>query len=724
MQHDSSPGSEYWQRETIFRSIPFEKANEGKPIKTKAPLFQLPIELMEEIMKHVTSNSLRRFALASQECCQLARTQLFAEVILDYSRSSIDMLHKLARECIERDRNGGKTKLPSLGACIRRVTFATDPSWIDHRWHRGIDVRKDHTTQSKEAAEAYYKNYFSFLTHVLRNGLPNLESFGWYDRVVVDKDFFEALALSRVRDLTLSRISVLDVFEIEQDILKDCEEGPHWPLRSLEMGPKHGLGEALQLFEGLQEASERKQSATVDTNPLLNSILRLCAPYLEHLNWWCSTIEDETSIPSSPGNFGDGPDNVPRFPALRTLRLQCVPLKDDTVLKAFIPDKACILRKLDLKTDDCHHYLPFLQARGTISSLQSLTLSCQRDEGSLQGHLQFIAANPQLTSLFWRDELPADFIDDHLLPLLNKSFQNLTSLHLVWASDEIPETALLQLGTLSTLQRLHLGTQKQPNDRGLSCWVIDHELIRRYLKALPNLSRLAFSEDTYQLPVPWARADTYYRDRIRQSAIDQWQRRQTNALPSMSNPPSSTPSIGTLAHLQGLVDTLSLLGNGNGLALPQEAEDEWETEREEQSSIDLSVEQEAVEQGEEEWETESDSTSERDARAITGNDSSENSDGEGPVDEASSDEDLSDLDEDEDPSDLDDNYEPLSSTRRSNWFNEHRDRMEAIANNYFLQFESLEWIYFGRVAAVREDFAQKLDCNRNLMVDCFKDEKP
>lgn len=109
--------------------------------------------------------------------------------------------------------------------------------------------------------------------------------------------------------------------------------------------------------------------------------------------------------------------------------------------------------------------------------------------------LEFLKANPQLSKLNVYFDGAANLIGGKLLPILSKSFSNLTSLGLVWSENSISETALQYISSLSTLQQLHLSAGNRSGWK--HDWLIDHILMRKHLSRLQGLQKLAFSRDTY-----------------------------------------------------------------------------------------------------------------------------------------------------------------------------------------------------------------------------------
>ena len=125
---------------------------------------------------------------------------------------------------------------------------------------------------------------------------------------------------------------------------------------------------------------------------------------------------------------------VPCFGRLLEARLEPGLNIDSTVSKALIRDG---LEVLAVDIDD-RSTAEFFQSRGTVPALKTLVVPRLKELESLN----FLTANSQLSKLDVSYEGAANLIESQLLPILSKSFSNLTSLGLVWSENSISETAL------------------------------------------------------------------------------------------------------------------------------------------------------------------------------------------------------------------------------------------------------------------------------------------
>ncbi|KAF2426285.1 hypothetical protein EJ08DRAFT_638100 [Tothia fuscella] len=500
---------EYGQKSQIYKPLSFDRLTEGRPVRSNAPIFGLPVELINEILKHVPDRSLSHFALVSWTCCQLARSRQFVSVKFDFSNRTLAIASKLARESLER-KNTGKTKQPALGTCIRRISVATNPEWISHRHDFDLQSLADLDPDLKEqklkrASSEYYDLYLPSLEAIISQGLPHLEAIHWCDTVPMSKSLFTAFVNSQVRELTLLRVFIEEEFTIERSDVSNEQLKIKWPLRHLK----------------LEIRATAFLPNRVSSEPLCKSLLSLCAPTLTHLNW-------SMGIGQSQLSFEDiDPGQQPIFSALRELRLYSLVLTDNSIPLALMPRTQCRLHTLcvDGRAGPLD---AFFQERGTISSLQHLSLSWLSEaEYPLNGYYTFLRTNPQLTKLDLSGPLAAGFIDKRVVPLL-KTFNRLKSLCLKWQNqllqDEfigsIDERSLHEVGQLSSLEQLHLSTGVQIGWR--HNWIIDHEALIKHFSSLSHLKLLAFSRDTYDLEVPEFDADSYYEDK--------WTNRQIAAL--------------------------------------------------------------------------------------------------------------------------------------------------------------------------------------------------
>jgi hypothetical protein len=123
------------------------------------------------------------------------------------------MLLKEVEERIS-DTNTGMTLRPALGACIRRITLATNPSLFG-RYHevemddefRDLDVPIK-AKRLRNASVGYFDMYLASLNAVFMDPktLPYIKLLDWEDGSSPPQSFFDHLAQSSVQHLKLYRI--------------------------------------------------------------------------------------------------------------------------------------------------------------------------------------------------------------------------------------------------------------------------------------------------------------------------------------------------------------------------------------------------------------------------------------------------------------------------------------------------------------------------------------
>ena len=464
--------------------LAFDRVMENRAPTSDSAIFKLPVEILGSILECVDLSSLSSLALVNRDCCQLARSRQFSAVHLDYSPSSVALVHFLVSETNERMVNNGSTSLPSLGACIRRMTVATSQAILRQRFdipnidHTGDDEAYfEHTKAEAPKWQAAYtaveEVYLPMVKIILCHGptLPHLEYLDWEDDVRLSPSFYDALACSSIQHLKLYRPVVDHDFEISW---------PHvvsrgWPLRTLHM-----------------EWGWNFQGNLLSTARLSASILRLCAPTLETLVWKNLLQKDQQTF---------GPDPFPNFPRLRNLRLEgFLPLADTSVMDAFLKSKLVTLSI----AWGCKLMEEALESCGRIPTLKTFAMQ--------QPPLKFLHANIQLSKIdFSYPRFSAEALELEVLPPLS-GFSNLTSLRVLWPETCLlpPETGLRLVSKLQRLNQLCIGCGTNGGWR--RNWEVDHEEICRLLSPLQNLTKLALQGDTYDSGIHFSNSERYYVD--------------------------------------------------------------------------------------------------------------------------------------------------------------------------------------------------------------------
>ena len=469
----------------------FDRVNEGKMLRSTAPLFRVPPEVLGEIIQYLDPKSLASFALVNSDCRQLARSRQFASVLLDYSDSKNALIKKLLDEGRERaTSSNGTASQPSIGACIRRITVATDPGWVSYR-HK-IDLAREPDPVTGESAlisererislasHLFFEEYLHELMSIFGDPhiLPHLELLDWEDKIPLPRRFFDSLACSSIKHLKLYRILLDEEFRVE---LPNKLAPGGWPLQTLHLEVHWNVF---------------LENSTGSVSPFCASVLRLCAPTLSSLVWENAIYRGLHSL------IADSADQL-QFPRLRELQLGNIHFSDAESLNLLL---GANLVSLTADTERTPIHSQCFQSRGTIRTLETFvweTWHLPADHS-----LDFLKSNPQLRKLSLPHETPPFMLETRLLPLLCSSFRNLTSLCLVWEGVEIPDSALEMISTLKTLQQIHLSAGCQIGWK--HDWLIDHESMRKYLASLPDLRKVALSRDSYKSELEAIEVSHYY----------------------------------------------------------------------------------------------------------------------------------------------------------------------------------------------------------------------
>jgi hypothetical protein len=445
----------------VEKPLPFERLNAGTAPKSQAWLFRLPFDILDEIFNYIPHRSLPSFALASRDCCRLARGRQFTNVYLDYSPNSWSLVHRLLSEAdLGHDEPTQRARLPAIGSAVRQVSICTVKEYIQqyHRIHSIWEPRRISREKLEEALERYMR-YIRTIQLVLASSLPNVETIIWADRVLLGQETYLALRQPSVQNLVLNEVAVDRRFFLDK-----CTT--EWPLRTLQLGM----------------ADMPNSQLPSRTRGMCNGILRMCAPHLERLAW----VHRPSSREVAHSFSGDAVQRS-KFSALKQFQISGLRFADDSVFESLISPSGR-LRRLDVQFSYVGKYL---SKCGSINSLNSLTWLPQPDEPDEQ-LISFLRSNFQLEKLFLRKAYTSNFLDTDLLPLVSSSFKALTSLSLVGKGIVLEESSLEFIGKIYTLELLHLSAGDQTY---VFEWVVDHEAIRCNLSELSNLKTLLLSRD-------------------------------------------------------------------------------------------------------------------------------------------------------------------------------------------------------------------------------------
>jgi len=197
--------------------LSIDQVVENQPLRSTAPVLQLPSDVMSIILSLVEADSLSSLSLVNSDCRQLAGSRQFASICFDYSNQALDLIDILLNE--KDSRSQSSNVLGGIGAaigpCIRRITVATNPAWIKNRHDIELSeefnsleqtVRDERIAKVSEAFSKYLRRIESILSS--RATLPHLELLDWEDRVPLQQPFFNSLTTSSIQHLKLFRVSV------------------------------------------------------------------------------------------------------------------------------------------------------------------------------------------------------------------------------------------------------------------------------------------------------------------------------------------------------------------------------------------------------------------------------------------------------------------------------------------------------------------------------------
>ncbi|KAF9078194.1 hypothetical protein BDP27DRAFT_1310961 [Rhodocollybia butyracea] len=444
-----------------FRPLAFDRANRGRPIKSRFPLFRLPIEVLHDVAPHIPSSDLETLALIDRDCRQLARSVQFFSVTLTCSDVSLGILEALLIEVQE----GARSEYTqALGPCIRHITIDIGcPALVETRLARFPTMAAFYNslTGPKSAQDAYLRA----LATILDNSLPNLQSLNWQSRIKIPAELVQSLTLCAARHVVIDH-AVLDCYSDAPNFYGSTK----WPIESL----------ALDVEWFPSDWRDTDSCATT-----IAKMLQATSLTLETFSWKGTRL---------PLLLSFGQETID-FPRLRTLSLNAVPMQDFSILSSFLSSTSRIT-SLEVSSSDTLT-VEFLGHRGQIPSLECFTWLNQSNPLAEEDIITFIQANPQLHSLSICQPLPSTTIDTHILPSIKSDFRHVTSLHLVWDSTSIPEISLGVIGNLHLLRKLWLSAGNQVG--WCNNWEIEHEVVLDVLRPLHQLECLAFSRDSYKV---------------------------------------------------------------------------------------------------------------------------------------------------------------------------------------------------------------------------------
>lgn len=351
----------------------------------------LPTEILALVAEAIPEGSLASFALVNSDCRQLARSRQFASVLFDYSSQTWNILQKLGKESIERASacsNNSKTTNLALGPCIRRLSVATSPSWLE-RIH-GVELsdqftklpEEERSRRMRNASKQYFGVYIPTIEHILKDQatLPHLELLDWEDHVPVHPSLFDAIVNSSVKHFKAFRVQAS-----RPAVIDPPQSHPRglWPLQTLHL-------EIVASFH----------VDKMDLTGLCVSMLRHCSATLKSLTWASRRVGSPISV-DQHGPF-------PSFASLRHHRISYLEFADTHLLRELVHDDLTSLA-VDTKS-----YQDFFNHRGRLPGLQIFVWDTSHIE--LDDSMDFLEDNPQLSKLSSPFPMPKPVLEERIFP--------------------------------------------------------------------------------------------------------------------------------------------------------------------------------------------------------------------------------------------------------------------------------------------------------------------
>ncbi|KAI1047614.1 hypothetical protein LB505_012688 [Fusarium chuoi] len=493
------PGADKFGKEnTPRRSLLLDTVMQGRPRTSSCGLVQLPAEILADIVDLLSDDktSLGSLALVNSDCRQLARCCQFAEVNFDYSLQARQLASQLVQD------NSSQLLEPCIGACIRRVTFASHPRHVAHTHRELYESFDAQNSESFTDEQRYVLCHQAGVEYVAAravaveaiSSLPNLESLSWKDQYSLDRDFFKKITRCSAQHIDLDRPLIDDAWSLTPPLTPSV-----WPLRSLKL-------HVSLANDKWSEIREKGVTGTHHMTSFFSTLFRLCSQTLESLTWMYLNDTRQKGVPVSIG------DRAVSFPRLRYLRTNFVEL-DSVGISSLLKSP---LRSLDL--DHMVLQNPSVFDCEPLRDLEDFVVSfAPRNISACERIAEFISQHTWLRRLYLHEASAAmegvPYLDDVIMPILNScDFGSLRSLHLAWGEPQIPTKSLRIIGRLVSLEQLSLSAGKSYGQQ--QHWLVDHDKLRRRLRRLQRLTKLAIVQDTYPAPVPQLPDELYYEFRV------------------------------------------------------------------------------------------------------------------------------------------------------------------------------------------------------------------
>ncbi|KAI0376597.1 hypothetical protein F5Y04DRAFT_201264 [Hypomontagnella monticulosa] len=481
----------YLGKDHTRRALLLDRVLGTRRIASRSQLLQIPSNLLTDIVDMLADDkpALASLALVNSCCRQLARSSQFAEVCFDYSPQSQELLQKLLKEVDPQAVNGQEA--PTIGACIRKFTLASEPNWLAYYNEELSDAVTAEEPEPftatdfrpLEIANEEYERVRDIILTTTTHAMPNLEVLAWNDSYAIDQETFRRIMRSPAQHVQFEEVHLSEIYSqnpVPLQIRNHVHLLPIWPLRSL----------AIRSLMGSYRLWEEE-----DVHAFHTALLRRCASTLESLVWHHVFGITDYKVQASAISFGDEPI---AFPRLRSLSFQSATF----TCSAFLSFLSSPLRHLTLpEACDLNELKQALDKCDTLYRLESIVIPNLSMFKNTEHIVRFLERHSHIKEL-GVDEGDTGYLNPFLIPLLShERFANLRSLSLrwVWRRDEgplqTPEEAFSTIGTLTFLEQLTLAAGAETP----FTWVADHDKLRTTLCGLKKLRKFAVFGDAYKI---------------------------------------------------------------------------------------------------------------------------------------------------------------------------------------------------------------------------------
>ncbi|KID80808.1 hypothetical protein MGU_11754 [Metarhizium guizhouense ARSEF 977] len=457
----------------------FDYINSGQDLAESSEgsrLLNLPVEILSKVIENfdliADKESLACLALVNRDCGQLARSCQFRSVKLDFSSRATSLAGVLFREAVERSRHKGRTRLPSLGACVRHVRVSNMYFW------RQVDALKAGPFSREDNHEDDREPMTDLQLQQWRDNVSNLSQ--------RNADIYEPSMLFAIS--TLPHLDILDMNEltVNQYVLDSLTGSACRHLRVKLSIEDTGIRipalvwplETLNLDVSWNFTTWcHSKSSNMDASFLWEILLRMCSQSLQTLRMGHQALYGK---PMKPISF------TLKFPRLRFLEIAC-DLHSSALQSLLINSLQALF--VDYSIPATRNYL---YGRGQIRDLSLLVWTGFEipDDASIR----MLSNNHQRITAFGTQYAQSAAFLDRVLPVL-ADLDHLTGLSMVWDGTEIPESSLHLLAFLVSLKHLHISAGNQSGWR--RNWEISHGSLCSVLSPLERLKSLLFTRDSY-----------------------------------------------------------------------------------------------------------------------------------------------------------------------------------------------------------------------------------